>query len=200
MRILLQQSTAVRLARAAGAFAGLIFSPAIASPQSIEVFVATGVVQVWDDEGNIGIGAPARGGVGFKSPHGWSVEVLAETQKATRNFDSDVHFDSTITAARARVIKYFGRGRTQPYAGGGLGVTRIESTRDSPAGCALMNNVFTCTRREVFQSASTSGTLSGFGGVRISVGEVIFVRPEFEMSKAGEHIRLGGTIAVGASW
>jgi opacity protein-like surface antigen len=181
-------------------FIVLILSPGVASAQSLELFAQTGVVQVWDDEGNIGTGAPIGAGVGFKSPHGWGVEVLGEIQKARRNFDSDVHFNSTVTAGRARVIKYFGGGPTQPYAGGGLGVTRIESTRDSPAGCALVNNVFTCTRRDVFQSTSTSGTLSGFAGVRIPVGEVIFVRPEFEMSKAGEHIRLGGTVAVGASW
>ena len=200
MRIFFQCSGASRLARAAGAFAGLILSPSIASAQSIEVFAATGVVQVWDDEGNIGTGAPFGGGVGFKSPHGWGVEVLAETQKAVRNFDSDVHLDSTVTAGRARVIKYFSRRRTQPYAGGGLGVTRIESTRDSPAGSALVDTMFTCTRRDVFQSASTNGTLSGFVGVRIPAGNVMFVRPEFEVSKAGEHLRLGGTVAVGASW
>jgi hypothetical protein len=43
-------------------------------------------------------------------------------------------------------------------------------------------------------------TLSGFAGVRIAAGNVMFVRPEFEVSKAGEHMRLGGTIAIGASW
>jgi opacity protein-like surface antigen len=178
----------------------LMLSPAVASAQSLELFATTGIVQVWDDEGNIGAGAPIGGGIGFKSPHGWGIELLAETQKATRNFDSDVHVNSTVTAGRARVTKYFGGGRTQPYAGGGLGVTRVESTRDSPAGCALVNNVFTCTRRDVFQSASTSGTLAGFAGVRIPAGHLMFVRPEFEISKAAEHIRLGGTIAVGASW
>ena len=177
----------------------LLLSPAVASAQSIELFATTGVVQVWDDEGNIGAGTPIGGGIGFKSPHGWGIELLAEAQKATRNFDSDVHFSSTVTAGRARVMKYFG-GRTQPYAGGGLGVTRVESRRDSPAGCALVNNVFTCARRDVFQSTSTSGTLSGFAGVRIPAGNVMFVRPEFELSKAGEHIRIGGTVAVGASW
>ena len=80
----------------------LILSPALASAQSIEVFATTGVVQLWDDEGNIGVGVPIGGGIGFKSPHGWGVEALAETQKATRDFDSDVRFDSTVTAARAR--------------------------------------------------------------------------------------------------
>lgn len=178
----------------------LILFPALASAQSLEVFALTGVVQVWDDEGNIGTGVPLGAGVGFRSPHGWGVEALVETQKATRDFDSDVHFDSTVTAGRARIMKYFGGGRTQPYAGGGLGVTRIESTRDSPAGCALVNNVFTCTRRDVFHSTSTSGTLSGFAGVRIPVGPALFIRPEFEISKAGEHIRMGGIVAIGGTW
>ena len=66
-----------------------------------------------------GSACPFGGGVGFKSPHGWGIEVLAEHQKAERSFSSDVRFDSTVTAARARILKYFGNGRTQPYAGGG---------------------------------------------------------------------------------
>jgi opacity protein-like surface antigen len=167
----------------------LILSPAVASAQSIEIFATTGVVQVWDDEGNIGTGVPIGGGIGFRSPHGWGIEALVEAQKATRDFDSGVSFDSTITAGRARIIKYFGDGRTQPYAGGGLGVTRVKSTRTQPPGFG-----------DVFRSSSTSGTLSGFGGVRIAAGNVLFVRPEFEISRAGEHLRMGGTVAIGASW
>ena len=180
--------------------AALILFPAFASAQSIDVFATTGAVQLWDDEGNLGVGVPIGGGIGFKSPHGWGIEVLAETQKAKRNFDSDVHFDSTVTAARVRILKYFGGGRTQPYAGGGLGVTRVTSTRDSPADCTLANNVFRCTSRDIFRSKSTAGTLSGFAGVRIAAGNVMFVRPEFELSRAGEHMRIGGTVAIGASW
>ena len=164
----------------------LIVSPVLASAQSLEVFALSGVAKVWDDEGNIGTGVPIGGGGGFKSPHGWGVEALVETQKATRDFDSGVHFDSTLTAGRARIIKYFGSGRTQPYAGGGLGVMRIETTRDSPAG--------------IFQRPSTSGILSGFAGARIPIGNALFVRPEFEFSKAGEHIRLGGIVAIGGAW
>ena len=177
-----------------------ILSPVLASAQSIDVFAITGVVQVWDDEGNIGAGVPIGGGLGFRSPHGWGLEALAETQKAERNFDSGVRFDSTVTAARGRIMKYFGNGRTQPYAGAGLGVTRVKSMRESPTGCALVNNVFTCTGRDMFQSESTKGTLSGFAGVRIAAGNVLFVRPEFELSRAGEHMRMGGTVAIGASW
>ena len=180
--------------------ASLIFFPALASAQSVELFAITGVVQLWDDEGSLGIGVPIGGGIGFQLPHGWGIEVLAETQKATRTFDSDVRFDSTVTAARARFIKYFGQGRARRYAGGGLGATRVESTRDFPSGCQLVNNVFTCTSRDIFESTSTDGTFSGFAGVRIAAGSRMFVRPEFEWSSAGEHMRIGGTVAVGASW
>jgi len=182
------------------AIAVAISFPALASAQSIEVFGTTGLVQVWDDEGNIGAGVPIGGGIGFRSPHGWGIEALADTQTARRDFDSNVRFDSTVTAARARLIKYFASGRTQPYAGGALGITRIESTRESPTGCALVNNVFTCTGRDVFHFESTAGTLTGFAGLRIRAGRVLFVRPEFEFAKAGDHLRLGGTVALGASW
>jgi opacity protein-like surface antigen len=178
----------------------LILSPALASAQSFDVFATTGIVQLWDDEGNIGKGAPIGGGIGFRSPHGWGLEALAETQKAERNFDSGVRFDSTVTAARGRIMKYFGIGRAQPYAGAGLGVTRVKSIREFPSDCALVNNVFTCTGRDIFQSESTKGTVSGFAGVRIAAGNVLFVRPEFELSRAGEHMRIGGTVAIGASW
>jgi opacity protein-like surface antigen len=178
----------------------LILSPTLASAQSLEVFAMTGAVQLWDDESSLGIGVPIGGGVGFRSPHGWGVEALAETQQAVRDYDSGVRFDSTVTAVRGRILKYFGSGGTQPYAGAGLGAMRVNTTREAPTGCAHVNNVFTCTGREVFESDSTNGTLSGFAGLRISAGRVLFVRPEFEVSKAGEHMRIGGTVAVGASW
>lgn len=167
----------------------LILSPVLASAQSIDVFATTGVVQLLDDEGSLGVGVPIGGGVGFKSPHGWGLEVLAETQKAERSFDSRVAFDSTVTAARGRIMKYFGNGRTQPYAGGGLGVTRVKTTHISPIAGG-----------ETLRTESTKGTLSGFAGVRIAAGNVLFVRPEFELSRAGEHTRIGGTVAIGASW
>ena len=52
----------------------------------------------------------------------------------------------------------------------------------------------------VFRSSSTAGTFSGFAGVRVAAGTRMFVRPEFELSKAGAHTRIGGTVAIGASW
>ncbi len=164
--------------------------PALASAQSLEIFATTGVIQVWDDEGKIGTGVPIGGGIGFRSPHGWGIEFLAERQKATRDFASGVSFDSTVIAGRARLLKYFGGGRTQPFAGASLGVARIESSRSEPPGIG----------GAVFRRTSTAGTLGGFAGARISAGDRLFVRPEFELSKSGEHLRMGGMVAVGVSW
>jgi hypothetical protein len=114
---------------------------------------------------------------------------LFETQKTERGFPSGVRFDSTITAARARVLKYFGNQGVQPYAGGGFGVSRIESTRTEPPG---FGGVFSRTKK--------SGTVSGFAGVRIPAGDRLFVRPEFEISRSGEHLRMGGNLSVGVGW
>ncbi len=177
--------------------------PRLGFAQSIELFVATGAVQLWDDEGSLGLGLPVAGGVGFRSSHGWGVEALIEGQQAKRRFGgpNDVRFDSTVVAGRARLLKYFGNGRTQAYAGGGSGITRIKSTYDYPADCALSpSNQFHCANRDLHRSTSTSGTLSGLAGVRIAVGEHLFVRPEFELSRAGEYLRIGGIVAMGAAW
>jgi opacity protein-like surface antigen len=166
-----------------------ILAPALASAQSVEVFGVAGGAQVWDDEGNIGFGVPLGGAIGFKSAHGWGIEALVETQRAERNFSSGVRFDSTINAGRVRLLKYFGTGRTQPYAGGGFGIAHITSTRTEPPGFG-----------GVFSNSKSSGILSGFAGVRIPAGNELFVRPEFEISRFGEHLRLGGNVSVGLTW
>lgn len=167
----------------------IIFTPVLASAQSIEVFGVTGGVQVWDDEGNIGFGVPLGGGIGFRSPNGWGIEGLFEGQKAERNFSSGVRFDSTIISARARILRYFGQNRIQPYAGGGLGITQIKSTRTEPIGVG-----------GIFSSTSKAGTVSGFAGVRIPAGNRLFVRPEFEIARSGEHVRIGGNVSIGVGW
>ena len=79
-------------------------------------------------------------------------------------------------------------GRPERF-GGGFGVMRVESSRTEPPGFGV-----------VFSSQATSGTLSGFAGVRIPVGSRLFVRPEFEVSRGGEHMRIGGTVAIGVGW
>jgi hypothetical protein len=160
--------------------------PLPVAAQTFEFFATAGAVQLWDDESSLGVGATIGGGGGFRSPHGWGVEALVDGQSPKRRFSSGVRFDSTAIAARARLLKYFGTARGQAYAGAGLGVSRIKSSYEYG--------------RDVARRTSSSGILSGFGGVRIVIGERLFVRPEFEVSRAGEHLRIGGTVAVGAGW
>ncbi len=141
------------------------------------------------------LGVPIGGGIGFKSPHGWGIECSPKPRRPNATFDSGVRFDSTVTAARARTHQVL---RKRTHAAVRRRRTRRDARRvnaERPAGLRAGNNVFTCTSRDVFRSDSTDGTLSGFAGVRIPAGSVLFVRPEFEISKAGEHMRIGGIVA-----
>ena len=122
-----------------------------------------------------------------------------ERQRPNRRFPSDVRFDSTLTTGRARLLKYFGNASIQPYAGGSIGVTRVNSTYDYPLGCPGGPNQPSCPTRDIRRITSTNGTFGGFVGVRIPTG-VLFVRPEFEVSFAGEHMRIGANVGVGVLW
>ena len=113
----------------------IFLTPVVVSAQTVEVFGVTGGAQVWDDEGNIGFGVPFGAGIGLRVPGGWSLEGLFEGQKAERSFTSGVRFDSTLTSARGRILKYFGNGRTQPYAGAGLGLaSQTSAMPPAPSG------------------------------------------------------------------
>jgi hypothetical protein len=49
------------------------------------------------------------------------------------------------------------------------------------------------SRFDVFASARVAG-------VRISLSEHVFLRPEFEIGMAGEFLTIGGTVGVGWGW
>jgi hypothetical protein len=86
-----------------------------------------------------------------------------------------------------RIIKYVGRSGTQPYFGGAAGVTRVKTISQFPG---LPGN----------ERTTTSRTLAGFAGIRFDAGRGVFVRPEFEVSQAGEHLRIGGALTAGVGW
>jgi hypothetical protein len=104
--------------------------PTVLSAQpttSREIFLRAGLVKLWDDEGNLGIGPSIGAGAGIKLPHNLGIEGLVD--------------------------------RT-----------------------------------------TTSRTLSGFVGIRFAARRRVFLRPEFELSQAGEHLRIGGSVAAGVGW
>lgn len=174
--------------------------PALASAQAFEIFATTGHAQLWNDESRLGGGIPFGGGVGIRLPVGVGVEAIGEASQHARRFDSDVRFDADAIGFKVRVLKYFGRAGVQPYVGGGFGLTKFESVFDYPVCNFGVNNQFQCPTRDVHTSKTTSPTLSGFAGARIPVGRTMFVRPEAEFSSGGEHMGIGGRVAVGVGW
>jgi len=165
-------------------FPGLVSAQTTTSP---EIFVRAGFVKLWDDEGNLGIGPSIGGGAGIRLPHGIGIEGLVERHSNDRHFSSGVAFDSTVVSGVGRVVKYVGRSGTQPYFGGGAGVTRVRTISQFPG----------LPRGD---RTTTSRTLSGFAGIRFETGRGVFVRPEFEVSQAGEHVRIGGALTAGIGW
>ena len=105
------------------------------------------------------------------------VELLTEKQKVRRTFDSGVQLTRPITAARGPHHEALRQRRTQPYAGGGLGVTRVQSIRKSPSGCALGNNIFTCSGSDVFRATPRQVAQRIRRGAHRG-RQVLFVRPE----------------------
>jgi opacity protein-like surface antigen len=168
----------------------LLLFPTLLAAQSThspEIFVRAGTVYLWDDEGRIGSGLLIGGGAGIRLVHGIGIEGLFERHVTDRRFSSSVSFHSTVVGATARILKYVGTSRVQPYAGGGVGMARIETLSEFPG--------FPSNERR-----TTSGTLSGFTGVRVAAGRRGFVRPEVELLRAGEHLRIAGSAMAGVGW
>jgi outer membrane protein with beta-barrel domain len=168
-------------------FALFLFFPAALSAQprvSPEVFGRAGILQLWDDEGNIGAGPSIGGGAGIRLPGGIGLEAIVERHTNKRHFTSGVSFDSNAVSGVGRAMKYFGTSTARPYVGGSFGITRIKTHSEFPG--------FASNDRE-----TTSATVGGFAGVRFQVGSAAFVRPEIELSRAGEHLRIAGSLAVG---
>ncbi|MCM3878623.1 MAG: porin family protein [Vicinamibacterales bacterium] len=171
-------------------FLAILLFPALLSAQtttSPEIFVRAGLVKLWDDEGNLGTGPSFGGGAGIRLPIGIGIEVIAEHHNNDRDFSSGATFHSTATSVMGRVAKYVGASRTQPYFGGSLGVLQVRTVSQFPG-------------QPTNDRTTTSAAFGGFTGVRFAAGRHVFVRPEFELSFAGEHFRMGGSVAAGYSW
>jgi hypothetical protein len=165
-------------------FSTILGAQAIHSP---EIFLRGGPVALWHDEGRIGNGLSIGGGAGIRLIHGIAIEAIGKRHAADRNFSSGVSFRSTVIGATTRVLKYVGTSRAQPYAGGGAGIMRIKTLSEFPG--------FPTNERR-----TTAGSLSGLTGVRIAAGPRGFLRPEVELLRAGEHLRIGGSVLAGLNW
>lgn len=171
-------------------FLAVLFTPALASAQtrlSPEVFGRIGIVNLWSDESNLGAGVSVAAGAGVRLSGTIGLEGLVEHHTNKRHFDSGVLFDSKVVGFSGRLVKYFGATAVRPYVGGSAGLARVNTVSTYPG---LPTNERTMTSR----------AFGGFSGLGIQAGPRVSLRPEVGVSKAAEHLRIGGTVAAGIAW
>jgi len=145
---------------------------------------AAGAGQLWDDESSIGVATNLAGGVGYRVAPRLDVELLVDRRDHDRRFSSGVRFDAGMIRATGRALVYFSSAAVQPYAGGAVGAARIHRITEFPG----------LPRRDGTSSATSA---SAIAGVRMFADPRLFVRPEFEIGRAGEYLMMGGSVSVG---
>jgi Outer membrane protein beta-barrel domain len=145
---------------------------------------AAGAGQLWDDESSIGVATNLGGGVGYRVARPLDVEFLVDRRDHDRRFTSGVRFEAGMIRAIGRALVYFSSAGVQPYVGGAVGAARVHRATEFPG----------LPRRD---DTSTATSTSAIAGVRIFADPRLFVRPEFEIGRAGEYLMMGGSVSVG---
>jgi hypothetical protein len=186
----------------------LCLPPALAHAQTAapssgpEVLGTVTVSNLWDDEGRLGAGIAAGGGVGYRWRNGLGVEVRVERFSNSRTFLGGTKFDATGTRVLGQVAYYWSTGSVQPFAAGTFGVLKIEQRNEypiqqpGPAGPPIVIG------SEVFEDRDTDQIWGGGGGVRFRVNDRFALRPEAGLLFSTPHnfidIRVGVTASI--SW
>lgn len=153
---------------------------------------------MWDDEGYLGVAMTAGGGIGVRRGR-FGVEGMVDRRRHQPDFGNDVVIRSDATRVTGRLLYYFGRAQVLPYAGGSVGFWNVDRYSAFPDDCRFVDHALVCSGMREFASTDRSGALSAIAGVRFQTGRW-FVRPEFEMGKAGDDLTISGTVALGFGW
>ena len=143
--------------------------PPTPAPVSISVTIGRG--KTWDDEGSIGSGTWAGGGVAWRfRPH---LSVGADVERIGHDRDTTgLRWSGRTVLASANVMFHFATRGVSPYVGGGFGGAfhegRIVDRFVTPAR--------TTTR------SSTSTMVFGASGLEIPIGDRFAVSPELRLS------------------
>jgi hypothetical protein len=172
--------------------------PSAPSRHAVEVFALAGPGQMWDDEGYLGVAMTAGAGFGYRLGR-LGIEGLVDRRDHQPDFGNDVVIRSEATRVTGRLLYHFGRAQVQPYAGGSVGFWNVDRFSSFPDDCRFVDHTLVCSGTREFQSIDRSVALSGIAGVRFRSGRW-FVRPEFELGKAGNDLTISGTVAVGYGW
>jgi opacity protein-like surface antigen len=167
----------------------------------VDLVGVIGAGPMWDDESSLGLGGMTGAGIGYRFPGGLSVELLVDRRYHDRRFRSDVRFSAHAGRTSGRLLYYFPGARVRAYVGGTVGAMRVEQRSEFPGQCGFdAGGQFSCPAVSTFEREISNGSFGAVTGVRISLTDRVFVRPEFEFAKAGEFITLGGAVGVGWGW
>ena len=170
-----------------------------AGGRRVDVFAVAGPTWMWEDEGYLGPAVEVGAGVGYRAGR-VSFEALANFRRHQPDFNDDVVFRARVGELAGRVLYHFGSRRAQPFVGGSVGAKHVDRLSEFPDDCRLVNHAFVCEGVERFESAGWSSALTTFGGVRVSINERWFIRPEFGIEWPGLDVTLTALVAVGRSW
>lgn len=170
------------------ALAVLLSCPAIAAAQARQpqeagphLFGVLAVGWLNDDEGSLGRGLEAGGGGGYR----WRGPLAAEVQLGRlgteRRFASGVEFDARLLQLSGRVLYHFSAGRTEPYVGGVVGLTRFERTSVFPVVVPDPDGRPVRQGEDVFRRDGSELTWGGAAGVGARAARRLQVRAEVTM-------------------
>jgi hypothetical protein len=121
------------------ALAVLLSCPAIAAAQARsseeagpQLFGVLAVGWLTDDEGSLGSGLDIGAGVGYRWRGPLAAEAQLERLGTERRFESGVDFDARLFQLSGRLLYHFSAGKTEPYVGGAVGLSRFERTSVFP--------------------------------------------------------------------
>lgn len=157
-----------------------------------EVFGAVGVSRMGGDEGSLGSGPHAVGGVGVRLAPRASIEIDAMRAQHERDIAGGP-LRGTATGIFGSGVYHVSDGRTQVFVMGSVGFLRSETTHTYPFGGTPTT----------FRSDDNGFAWGGGGGLKIFLTPRFSVRPQFRLvfSEATGVMGLAaGSIRVGYHW
>ena len=146
-------------------------TPPSAPPAPVSLYGSIGHGKTWDDEGSVGGGTSAGGGVDWRFRPKWSVGADVERVGHERD-TAGLKWSGRTVFASANVAYHFAARGVSPYAGGGFGGAFHE-------GEVLDRLMLPGNQAPLHRSSSASTMEYGNAGVEIPIGTRLVVSPDF---------------------
>ena len=139
-------------------------------PAPVSVYGSIGGAKTWDDEGSIGVGASAGGGVDWRFRPKWSVGGDVERVGHERD-TAGLKWSGHTVFASANVLYHFAARGVSPYVGGGFGGAFHDGE---------VLDRLTQPNNPTVRSFSSASTMEyGTVGLAIPIGTRLVVSPDF---------------------